>query len=121
MVEWRELADLIIHQDNPPPIPSPDAPLISALNFAGPKGWLILAGIFSLLVLAYFNSVWNRPPLDYEFFNTKDGIMFRLTISEGKEFPYDEVIIRVTRVLGSDGSSYGAYYPLSKSELMRGR
>jgi len=121
MAEWRVLAHLIAHKDNPPPITSPDTPLIPALNFAGPKGWLILAGIFSLLVLAYFNSVWNRPPLDYEFFNTKDGIMFRLTISEGKEFPYDEVIIRVTRVLGSDGSSYGAYYPLSKSELMRGR
>ena len=66
--------------------------------------------------------VSNRPPLDYEFFNTKNsGILFRLTISEGKEFPYDEVIIRVTRVMGSDGKSYGAYYPLSKSELLSNR
>ena len=122
MVEWRELANLIIHQDNPPPIPSPDAPLISALNFAGPKGWLILAGIIFLLVLGCFNLASNRPPLDYEFFNTKSsGIVFRLTISEGKEFPYDEVLIRVTRVLGSDGSSYGAYYPLSKAQLMSNR
>ena len=122
MGEWRVLTDLITHQDNPPPIPSHDTPLIPALNFAGPKGWLILAGIVSLLVLGYFNLASNRPPLDYEFFNTKSsGIVFRLTISEGKEFPYDEVIIRVTRVLGSDGSSYGAYYPLGRAELLSNR
>ena len=65
----------------------------------------------------------NRPPLTYEFFNTKNGcgIMFKLTILEGSEFPYDEVIVRITRVMGSDGKSFGSYYLLSKNQLMAGR
>lgn len=124
MREWLLLEDLDVGEESlpPPPKPTSDGPLISGHVFWGPKRWLILAGMIFLLVLGYFISTSNRPPLDYEFFNTKrSGVVFRLTISEGKVFPYDEVLIRVTRVLGSDGRSYGAYYPLSKAELLANR
>jgi hypothetical protein len=124
MTEWRLLQELEVGGETPPP-PSglvSDGPLISSHSFYGPKKWLILAGLILMVVFTFVISASNRPPLDYEFFNTKQsGLVFRLTIQEGKEFPYDEVLIRVTRVLGSDGSSYGAYYPLSKAQLLSNR
>lgn len=124
MTDWRLLKDLDFGEETPPPAPQAvsECPLISMHSFSGPKKWLILAGVSLLILLGSMISAANRPPLDYEFFNTKhSGLVFRLTLSEGKEFPYDEVLIRVTRVLGSDGSSYGAYYPLSKSQLLSNR
>jgi hypothetical protein len=124
MTEWRLLQCLNPEEGTPPPPLKPvsDGPLISMRSFSGPRKWLILAGFGFLILLGFMISAANRPPFDYEFFNTKhSGLVFRLTLSEGKEFPYDEVLIRVTRVLGSDGSSYGAYYPLSKSQLLSNR
>jgi hypothetical protein len=124
MTEWKLLQDLDLGGETPPQPPQSvsDGPLLSVHLFSGPKKWLILAGVVLMILLGFVISASNRPPLDYEFFNTKhSGVVFRLTIQEGKEFPYDEVLIRVTRVLGSDGSSYGAYYPLSKAQLLSNR
>jgi hypothetical protein len=121
MTMWRRLAELDVQSAAPPQPPQSERPFITADYFSGIKGWVILVGATLVILALYFVSASNRPPLDYEFFSTKSGIMFKLTVAPGKEFPYDEVLIRVTRVLGSDGSSYGAYYPLTKSDLLAGR
>lgn len=120
MSNWRRLSELDVQAEASPLCPQSDKPFITLASFSGIKGWAILAGAMLVIVAGYLVSGWNRPPLDYEFFSTKSGIMFKLTVAPGKEFPYDEVIIRVTRVLGSDGSSYGAYYSLTKSDLLAG-
>ena len=121
MATWRRLAELDLQSAAPPQPSQSERPFINADSFSGIKGWVILAGATLVILAVYLVSAANRPPLDYEFFSTKSGIMFKLSVTPGEEFPYDEVLIRVTRVLGSDGSSYGAYYPLTKADLLAGR
>ena len=130
------------HQDlsqvpPPPPSLSPGPTtrleILPKIASFGRRGWLFVGALCLIVVAAVYGfkrfqvtdlvHASNRPPLEYEFFDTKDGcgIMFKLTISEGREFPYDEVIVRVTRVMGSDGRNFGDYYLLTKKQLMAGR
>jgi hypothetical protein len=121
MSSWRRLSELDVQSEAPPLCPQSDKPFFTLASFSGFKGLSILAGAILAILAVYLALGWSRPPLDYEFFSTKNGVVFKLTVTPGREFPYDEVLIRVTRVLGSDGTSYGAYYPLTKSELLAGR
>ena len=66
-------------------------------------------------------SLGKKCPIKWEFYDSKDGVDLLLSLEEGAEFPYDEVQIRITRILGADGRKLGKYLMLSRAELKAGK
>lgn len=63
----------------------------------------------------------KKCPIKWEFYDSRSGVNLLLSLEDGAEFPYDEVQIKITRILGSDGRKLGKYLMLSKAELKAGR
>lgn len=80
---------------------------------------IIVPGILVLLSVLLLGAVsfGKKCPIKWEFYDSKGGVDLLLSLEEGAEFPYDEVQIRITRILGADGRKLGKYLMLSRAEL----
>jgi len=83
----------------------------------------LILTFLSVLSIALIGAVslGKKCPIKWEFFDSKGGVDLHLSLEDGVEFPYDEVQIKITRILGADGRKLGKYLMLSKTELKAGK
>ena len=72
--------------------------------------------LMSFVILSAF--FWAKIcPLKCEFYASKSGVNMLIYLEEKDDYPYEEVQVKVVRILGSDGRKIEKYLLLSEKEL----